>query len=389
MRDGIIRIRDQEGLMAESEKFGSDSIRQDQARFHKILKGKIRKNFQDYISHHSLIGKKGNDLVSIPIPRIDLPHFEFGDANKAGVGYGDGTLADGKSSGDKKAGMGTRAGNMPGEHLIEVDVTLEELAHYLGDHLQLPHLKPKQTGQIPAEAVRYKSISPSGPNSLRNFKRTFKTALRRQISSGTYDSQNPLIVPIRRDFRYRHPKRLPLPEHNAVILYMMDVSGSMGSEQKEIVRTEAFWIDLWIDEHYKHVKKKYIVHDSSAKEVSKDDFFRLKESGGTLISSAYQLCSDMIARDFPSQNWNIYCFHFSDGDNWSQEDTQLCLRILKDSILPSANMFGYGQVESRYGSGQFYRDLQKYQGELPNVVVSKIENRDAIPDSIRTFFGKK
>ena len=53
----------------------------------------------------------------------------------------------------------------------------------------------------------------------------------------------------------------------------------------------------------------------------RDTFFRTRESGGTMISSAYKLCAKMIENDFPPSEWNIYPFHFSDGDNWWVDDT--------------------------------------------------------------------
>jgi uncharacterized sporulation protein YeaH/YhbH (DUF444 family) len=108
-----------------------------------------------------------------------------------------------------------------------------------------------------------------------------------------------------------------------------------------------------------------------------------------LISSAYKLCKNIIEADYNPLEWNIYPFHFSDGDNWSADDTKLCLNLLDETILPASNMFCYGQVESRYGSGQFYKDLSsKYGVDDGSVVLSKIKNKDAILDSIKEFLGK-
>ena len=130
------------------------------------------------------------------------------------------------------------------------------------------------------------------------------------------------------------------------------------------------------------------MHDAAAKEVDEDTFFRTSESGGTLISSAYKLCQEIIEKDYPVQDWNIYPFHFSDGDNWSGEDTRLCVKLLQDFFLPNCNVFSYGQVESKYGSGQFLKDLQKEFGEDDRLTLSQIENRDKILDSIKDFLGK-
>ena len=168
----------------------------------------------------------------------------------------------------------------------------------------------------------------------------------------------------------------------------MDVSGSMGSEQKEIVRVESFWIDTWLKHQYKGVDTRYIVHDAVAHEVDRDVFFRIRESGGTIISSAYKLCRKVIDEHYPPDEWNIYIFHFSDGDNWSRDDTHECIEILEEAFLPSVNLFCYGQVESPYGSGQFYYDLEDNQGQKENLVLSKIPDKEAIYDSIKQFLGK-
>jgi uncharacterized sporulation protein YeaH/YhbH (DUF444 family) len=196
-------------------------------------------------------------------------------------------------------------------------------------------------------------------------------------------------VPIRRDFRYRAADTKVEMQNAAVVIYMMDVSGSMGDEQKEIVRTESFWINLWLKSQYKDIAIRYIIHDATAKEVDEHTFFRTRESGGTLISSAYNLCKEIIEKDYNPNEWNIYPFHFSDGDNWSADDTKLCLDLLDKVILPVSNQFCYGQVESRYGSGQFYKDLTaKYGAQSEKLTMSKIKNKEGILDSIKEFLGK-
>ena len=96
----------------------------------------------------------------------------------------------------------------------------------------------------------------------------------------------------------------------------------------------------------------------------------------------------MIYHEYPPNEWNIYPFHFSDGDNWSGDDTRLCMKILTDNILPHVNFFGYGQVESKYGSGQFLKDLEKEFNSEEKVVLSKIKNKDGIMTSIKDFLGK-
>ena len=205
---------------------------------------------------------------------------------------------------------------------------------------------------------------------------------------GAYVPDKPVIVPIPDDKRYRSWKTEAEPVANAVIIYMMDVSGSMGDEQKEIVRIESFWIDTWLSKQYKGLESRYIIHDAVAREVDRETFFHTRESGGTMISSAYKLCAQLVDDHYPPEEWNIYPFHFSDGDNWSMDDTLSCVDILKQKLLPRVNMFAYGQVESPYGSGQFIKDLREHFSKDERVVTSEIRDKDAIVGSIKEFLGK-
>lgn len=366
----------------------SDTIRRDHSRFRSIVKGKIKEDLKKYVTHGEMIGRKGKDQVTIPLPQIQIPKFRFGDKDQGGVGQGKGNPGDPIGQGEPEPGQG-EAGSGEGQHELEVDLTLQELAEILGEQLELPRIEPRGQKNLKSRSEKYTSIASQGPHSLRHYKRTFREALKRQIASGTYDPDHPIIIPIKKDMRFKSWKTDIRHENSAVIIYMMDVSGSMGDEQKEIVRTEAFWIDTWLRSQYKGIETRYIIHDATAREVDEETFYKTRESGGTLISSAYKLCEKIIETDYAPSDWNIYPFHFSDGDNWSGEDTRLCLDILEKSLFQKANVFCYGQVESRYGSGQFYKDLKEHFGmDHESVILSRIENKDGILDSIKEFLGK-
>jgi uncharacterized sporulation protein YeaH/YhbH (DUF444 family) len=361
-------------------------IEEDKSRFDRIVRGRIKKELRKYITHGELIGRKGKDLVSIPIPQIEIPRFRFGRNKMGGVGQGDGEIGDPLGQGPGEGEHG--AGDAPGQHVMEVDVPLQELAKLLGEELELPRIQPRGSKNVTATRDRYIGIRQTGPESLRVFRRSFREALKREMASGTYDPDDPLVVPLQPDRRYRSWKQVRLPENNAVILYIMDVSGSMGDEQKEIVRTTAFWIDTWLRSQYRHIESRYIVHDAVAYEVDQKTFYSTRESGGTKISSAYKLCKDVLERHYPVTDWNVYPFHFSDGDNWGGGDTKECIRLLREELLGRVNQFSYGQVESPYGSGQFIKDLQKEFAETDFLVTSAIKDRDSIYDSMKDFLGK-
>jgi uncharacterized sporulation protein YeaH/YhbH (DUF444 family) len=363
----------------------SQRIERDHQRFRKLVRGKVKSNLSKYISRGEMIGKKGKDLVSIPLPAINLPQFRYGNKNSGGVGQGSGQPGQPLGPGQAEPGQ-PKAGDQPGGHILEVELTMEELASILGEELALPRIEPRGKKNIATTRDRYTGIRQTGPESLRHFKRTFKRALQRQISSGTYDGGDPIVVPIRADKQYRSWKEVKQPQAVAVIVYMMDVSGSMTDEQKEIVRIESFWLDTWIKAHYQGVETVYIIHDAAAQQVDEHTFYHTRESGGTKISSAYILADKILTAKYPVEEWNVYAFHFSDGDNWG-DDVPHCLDILQKKLLPRVNLFGYGQVESPYGSGEFYEYVHEMLGTRKNVVCSRIPDRQAILKSIKEFLG--
>ena len=372
----------------------ANRIERDNGRYREIIKGRVRKELKKYISHSELLGRKGKNLVSIPIPRVDTPHFRFDPGGMEGVGQGEGDVGDVLGRGQPGEGSGAGAGDQPGSHIMEVELTLEELAQLLGEMLELPHIEPRGKDHLFSQKDRYTSIRRTGPETLRHFKRTYKHALKRQIASGDYNPSTPRVIPIREDKFYRSWKEQPEPQANAAIIYMMDVSGSMGREQKDIVRTEIFWIETWLRSQYRNTMSRYIVHDVRAQEVDQHTFYHLRESGGTAISSAYLLANQLIDQEHPLDAWNIYAFHFSDGDNWNDDIERACQAVKQ--MLPKLNMFGYGQVRS-YGSGQFIKVLRDYFAEVPDasypdgtprLITSLIPDRDAILDSIKDFLGK-
>ena len=154
-----------------------------------------------------------------------------------------------------------------------------------------------------------------------------------------------------------------MPIANAVVLYLMDVSGSMTDDQKEIVRIEAFWIDTWLKSQYDGVTTRYIIHDAVAREVDQHTFYHTRESGGTRISSAYNLANKIIDADHPAATGTSTSSTFPTATTGAR--TTATARLLRDQLLPKCNLFGYGQVESPYGSGEFYRDSKKPSTTCP------------------------
>src|SRR5260370_38383 len=246
-------------------------IEKDHQRFRQIVKGRIRDDLRKFLTKGELIGKEGKHLTSIPVRGVELPHFRYGD-NSGGVGAGDGKEGDVVGKGQPGQGK-AQGGNDPGQHIMEVDLSLDELADILAEELKLPRIEPKGKHRITTVREKYSSLRRVGPESLRHFKRSFKEALKRQIMIGNYDPDNPIIIPEKKDIRYRSWKEVKSPQSNAVIVFMMDVSGSMGEEHKELLRLESFWIDTWLGKNYQGIESRDIAPDVGAKEVHRPPFY--------------------------------------------------------------------------------------------------------------------
>jgi len=363
-------------------------IERDRARFREIVRGRLRRDLRSFLSSSELLGRRGEETVSIPVTQIETPRFKYGDNSEGGVGQGPGEAGEPLEADESQGDAAGGAGEQEGHHILEVDVDLAELADMLGEELELPNIEPRGDRMLTSNGGSYSGIRRVGPKSLRHFRRTYRQALKRTIASGEWDPRRPSVIPTAEDERIRCVKEQPKPESSAVVFHIMDVSGSMGREQKEIVRIKAFWIDTWLRKQYDNLEVVYVVHDAVAKIVDQETFFHLRESGGTKISSAYDTCLSEILERYRPEEWNIYPFHYSDGDNWSARDTERCIAVLRDEILPRVNQFCYGQVKSAYGSGQFKKDLDAALPDEEGLVTWAVEDRDGIPDAIRAFLGK-
>lgn len=366
----------------------------DKRRFFDIVRKSVRKNLHKFITSDRFVlpDKSGRGKISIPLPRINIPRFKFEDRQLKGVGQGKGDKGDIIGWGDEEdGGQGQGAGDQIGDHALEeIEINEDDFFKILGEELELPRIEPKGRKTVESPRYAYKGIRRVGPESLRQFKRTYKEALKRQIASGSYDPQNPVVFPIKNDKRYRSLESKTSSEISAVIFHLIDVSGSIDDEQREIIRRITYCVNGWIERCYKGTKQRYIVHDFEAEEVIKHTFFHIDTSGGTKISSALSLMSEIIDKEYPAEEWNIYAFYYSDGDNWNDEDNLKCMRLIGDRILPKINLFCFGYlINEHMGSNPgFFKFLKAGFKKEKRIIISKIKDRDSIIGTIKRFLGK-
>ncbi|MCE7793594.1 sporulation protein YhbH [Salipaludibacillus sp. CUR1] len=316
---------------------------QDQQRHQEKVQDAIQKNLPDLVSEESIVMSNGRDVIKVPIRSLDEYKIRYNYDKNKHVGQGNGKSKVGdvvarEPGGQKAPGKGEGAGDQAGEDYYEAEVSISELETMLFKELELPNLQQKEEDNIVIEEIEFNDIRKKGLMGNVDKRRTILEALKRNAMSGI-----PNVSPILNDdLRFKTWEEKIKPESKAVVLAMMDTSGSMGRFEKYMARSFFFWMTRFLRTKYETVDIVFIAHHTEAKRVSEDDFFMKGESGGTICSSAYRKALEVIDKDYPPSLYNIYPFHFSDGDNLTS-DNQRCLKYVHE-LMEMASLFGYGEV---------------------------------------------
>ncbi|WP_430789778.1 sporulation protein YhbH [Virgibacillus flavescens] len=323
---------------------------QDQQRHMDKVKDAIKNNLPDLVSEERIILSNGRDIIRIPIRSLDeyKIRYNYDKSKHVGQGEGDSQVGDviareSAEQGDGKsgAGKGQQAGDKPGEDYYEAEVSLAELESALFKELELPNLKQKEQAEIINEKVEFNDVRKKGLMGNVDKKRTILTAIKRNARDGKAG-----IIPIHNDdLRFKTWNNTAKPESKAVVLAMMDTSGSMGNFEKYMSRSFFFWMTKFLRSKYETVEIEFIAHHTEAKVVTEEAFFSKGESGGTICSSAYLKALELIDEKYNPTRFNIYPFHISDGDNISSDNVR-CRKLVQE-IMGVSNMFGYGEVNER------------------------------------------
>ena len=354
----------------------------DQARHNEKVKEAIKDNLPGIISEEAIITSDGNRVVKVPIRSLDLPHFRFDFGRNKHIGQGEGDSQAGDTVGQAGPGQGKQAGTMPGVDYYEADVTIDEIAALIFEDLGLPNLQQKQSETIENETFRFNEIAKKGIMSNLDKRRTILQNIKRNALVG-----RPRFADVKEDdLRFKIWVPDVRKETNAVVIAMRDVSGSMGEFEKYISRSFYFWMVKFLRTKYTNVQIVFLTHHTEAKEVDEETFFHLGESGGTKVSSVYQLVLNIVEERYNPSAWNIYPFHFSDGDNWGDVDIRRCVDLV-NRLLDVSNVFGYGEI--REGGVRSSSTLMNAFQAIKNdrfIPVIITEKRDVHP-ALKKFFS--
>lgn len=360
----------------------------DANRHNKRVDEAVRKQLKDVISQQDIITSEGNKKVKVRLKYLDQYRFRHNPDRADEVGRDEfDELKNGeiiKEPGD--GGSLNKAGNAAGEELYETEYTLEELTDMMVEELELPNLDETKKTEITSEVLEYTDRRKRvGIQACLDKKQTLLAHILRRAQLKT--KKDEILAMTQDDLRFKTWEIATERHSNAVIFLMMDRSGSMLETKIYAVKALYFWIVQFLRRRYDRVEIKFIAHDYYAKELKEKEFFTIAESGGTRVSSAYEMCRDMIKHNYPSEMWNIYCFHASDGDSWSDEAE--CVELAGEIILMGANLFAYTEIDLdnyRDGSSELFRLLKKAsKTKYRRLMVSTIEKMEDIMDTLRKF----
>ncbi|MBS4198470.1 sporulation protein YhbH [Bacillus sp. FJAT-49732] len=358
----------------------------DQQRHQEKVQEAIRNNLPDLITEESIIMSDGRDVVKIPIRSLDEYKIRYNyDKNKhVGQGDGDSKIGDvvAREGPDQKGpGKGQGAGDQAGEDYYEAEVSMMELEEALFKELELPNLKRKELDTNQIEHIEYNDIRKTGLMGNIDKKRTMMSAFKRNAMKG-----EPKFYPIYpEDLKFKTWSDVQKPESSAVVLAMMDTSGSMGIWEKYMARSFFFWMTRFLRTKYESVTIEFIAHHTEAKVVTEEEFFSKGESGGTICSSVYRKAIEIIGEKYDPARYNIYPFHFSDGDNLTSDNPR-CIKLVNE-LMEITNMFGYGEVNQYQRNSTLMSAYKNIKDEKFYYYILK--QKSDVFHAMKSFFKKE
>jgi sporulation protein YhbH len=365
----------------------------DQERHKERVKEAIKRNLGSIVSNEAIILSDGKRTVKVPIRALDEYKFRFDYRKRKHVGQGDGKTRVGDVIAREGQGQGQgggQGGQSGGEEYYEAEVNIDEIAALIFEDLQLPFLEEKAKKAVQSKTTRFNEIRRTGVMANLDKRRMILENIKRNAR----EEGKARFGDVRKeDLRFKTWEENLRYESNAVVLALMDVSGSMGEFKKYIARSFFFWMVRFLRTKYDNVEIVFISHHTEAKEVTEEQFFTQGESGGTVVSSAYQLALDIIGTRFRPQDWNIYPFHFSDGDNY-YSDNEEAVR-LADQLITTCNLFGYGEIGEegassyRRSSGALLSIFNDRLKRKERFVGVRIDDKEDVYPALKQFFGKR
>jgi len=397
-------------------------------RLLKRVEGQIKKALPDIVKNTNVKDlTSSKEKVNIPIKGINEPQFgydkETGDKKWVHPGnkeYTEGDLIK-KPKGGSGKGSGQKGSNDPStsEDEFTISISREEFLDYFFSDLELPDLVKKHLNSLVDFKQKRAGYSNYGNPSRLNITKSYKNSMARRMALGMYfekkikdiedklkgnltDDERILLEAeldkLKKmkigvsfmeevDLQYNNFEQVAIPITSAVMFCVMDVSGSMGEKEKDLGKRFFMLLYMFLTKQYERIELVFIRHHTSAKEVTEEEFFNSKESGGTVVVSALELMAKII-RERYSENWNIYAAQASDGDVWDKSDAEDCYKILDLDILNKIQYMIYIEI-CRTVDGDLWNNYKVLSNKRRNFEIGKINEVSEIWKVFQDFFKKK
>lgn len=399
-------------------------------RFLRRYKNQIKRAVSNAVGKRSITEIDQGEVISIPARDISEPHFHRGQGGRIERVLpgndqfiaGDHVKRPPSNSGN---GSGSQASNSgEGEDEFVFELSREEFLELYFEDLELPDLVKKELALTTAFKTVRTGITSTGIPTNINVIRSMRQATGRRVALASPhkrhlreaekelaallerpDAEKLEILRLQRDIeflkkkinavpfidtidlRYNNRLRVPAPSTQAVMFCVMDVSGSMDEAKKDIAKRFFILLYLFLTKNYEKIELVFIRHHTSAKEVSEDEFFYSRETGGTVVSSALELLDGIIETRYPASAWNIYVAQASDGDNWNA-DSPYCQELLQEKIMPQLQYFAYIEIMPRHHQS-LWEVYQQVASFYPNFAMENIDNVADIYPVFRQLFKRK
>ena len=387
-------------LIIDRRQQGKQKSAVNRQRFLKRFRKHIKDAVTDAVNKRSITDMERGESISIPKKDISEPVFRHGRGGRqrrvlpGNKDFVRGDRIDRPKGGSGGGGGGQASNQGEGMDEFVFELNQQEFLDFMFEDLELPNLVRKQL----KDSDSYKLVKggylregiPARLNivqSLRGAKArriALGGAIRREIVSleekiealddgGESDERRELALELERaqrrlnnipflddfDLRYNNMIQQPTPTTSAVMFCLMDVSGSMTQDIKDLAKRFFVLLHMFLKRHYEKTEVVFIRHHTKADEVDEQEFFYSRETGGTVVSSALELMKEIVQERYPTDSWNIYAAQASDGENW-QDDSPKCRDLLVKSLLPLVQYYAYVEISS--GKEQ---ELWRAYGEIP------------------------
>lgn len=402
-------------------------------KFLKRTKEQIRKSIHEKMGDRKISGS--GDDQDVVITRKGIHEPQFGHKQDSGsrdiVLPGNEDFVEGdllqKPKGGGGGGGSQGSPDGEGEDDFEFALSNDEFVNILFEDLELPHMIAKENKVVKKMETHRSGYTNDGNPAQLNLERSMINSMGRRIAlqkpkmkkirelealleeEKDEDKRLEIEEEIRKlkiraravafidpvDLRYNNFTQSPKPSSQAVVFFIMDVSASMTQQHKDLAKRFFMLLNLFVSRKYKRVEAVFIRHHTQAKEVDEEEFFMGRESGGTVVSSAFTLAKEIMDERYSPSEWNVYFAQASDGDNWSDDNNKL-LDIIQNDILPVSQFFSYIEVgENRasgwggpYASQQLFGIYKNIVEKNENMVSERVEKVSDVYPIFRKIFAK-